>query len=80
MRVPVQPVPRAVEILLPGQEIFDQLAAPLGDVAEDGHQLLGLVRLRLRLLLYGHVHIPYHPTPRARRPSRQRRPEAGRVR
>ena len=54
-RMAVHLVADAIEVALPGDEILDQLAAALGDLAQDRHDLVGLVGLGRHLLLLGHL-------------------------
>ena len=54
-RMAVHPVADAIEVALPGDEILDQLAAALGDLAQDRHDLVGLVGFGRHLLLLGHL-------------------------
>ena len=87
-RMAVQLAVLAVQVLLPRQEILDQLAAALGDVAQDRHDLLGLVASASASCCSAMFQSPIivdgghgaHAPPAAEAPERERRlPLAGRI-
>ena len=54
-RMAVDPAADVVEVALPGHEVLDELAAAVGDLAQDRHNLLGLLGLGRQFLLLGHL-------------------------
>jgi hypothetical protein len=60
-RMAVEAGAAAVGLAVACHEVLDQLAAAVGDLAQNRHDLLGLVGLGLRLFLLGHLGILYHP-------------------
>ena len=69
----VELVAHLFQIGLPRDEILDQLAAALSDIAKDAHQLVRLVGVRLRFLLLVQLRDPLSSTSPGELPTREKR-------